>query len=170
MGLQSTGVATTGSLPTEGVPLVEQLRRVGRDDEGGRGGVCGKKEKPREKNAAKRKILSPTAACNVETLPPSLSLPYLSSSGFFFFYLCLSPQPLVLTPHSAHKAKKKYSGGENLSFDHCITRRSPYTSVRTLLLSSLARICAAHFLTGAVGFPDSLGHVTVLARHRLRRL
>lgn len=105
MGLQSTGVATTGSLPTEGVPLVEQLRRVGRDDEGGRGGVCGKKEKPREKNAAKRKILSPTAACNVETLPPSLSLPYLSSSGFFFF-LCLSPQPLVLTPHSAHKAKK----------------------------------------------------------------
>lgn len=106
MGLQSTGVATTGSLPTEGVPLVEQLRRVGRDDEGGRGGVCGKKEKPREKNAAKRKILSPTAACNVETLPPSLSLPYLSSSGFFF-YLCLFPQPLVLTPHSAHKAKKK---------------------------------------------------------------
>lgn len=91
--------------------------------------------------------------------------------AFFFFYLCLSPQPLVLTPHSAHKAKKKkYSGGENLSFDHCITRRSPYTSVRTLLLSSLARICAAHFLTGAVGFPDSLGHVTVLARHRLRRL
>lgn len=57
MGLQSTGVATTDSLPTEGVPLVEQLRRVGRDDEGGQGGVSGKRENE-EKKQQKKKLVT----------------------------------------------------------------------------------------------------------------
>lgn len=89
MGLQSTGVATTDSLPTEGVPLVEQLRRVGRDDEGGQGGVSGKREneekKQQKKKACHRQQL--TASATWKALPPSLSLPDLSSSGFSFFFL-----------------------------------------------------------------------------------
>lgn len=107
MGLQSTGVATTGSLPTEGVPLVEQLRRVGRDDEGGRGGVCGKKEKTKGKKmqqkekSCHRQQRATWKLCHLHCR--SLTCHRLA----FFFYLCLFPQPLVLTPHSAHKAKKK---------------------------------------------------------------
>lgn len=69
MGLQSTGVATTDSLPTEGVPLVEQLRRVGRDDEGGQGGVSGKRKNQEKKG------LSPAAVDNVESFATFIVAP-----------------------------------------------------------------------------------------------
>lgn len=85
MGLQSTGVATTGSLPTEGVPLVEQLRRVGRDDEGGRGGVCGKKEKPRGKKCSKKKNLVTDSSVQRGNFATFIVAPLLVIVWLFFF-------------------------------------------------------------------------------------
>lgn len=164
---------TTDSLPTEGVPQVEQLRRVGRGDEG-QGDVSKRKKEKKKKN------LSPAAIddqCNVETLPPSLSLPDLSS-GFFFF----PPSRLyhlVLTCHSAHKGKCMGKENARTVFLYIaallVTPRIKCVyvcPVRTRSVIPGETFCAARFLAGAGGgtcrwAPRILvtGHADVDASH-----
>uniref|UniRef100_A0A6G5AIN2 Uncharacterized protein n=1 Tax=Rhipicephalus microplus TaxID=6941 RepID=A0A6G5AIN2_RHIMP len=62
------------------------------------------RRKTRGKNAAKRKSCHRQQRATWKLC--HLHCRSLTCHRLAFFYLCLFPQPLVLTPHSAHKAKK----------------------------------------------------------------
>lgn len=116
---------------------MEQLRRVGSDSEG-QGGVSNKR---------KRKNSLPAAVGNKETLPPSLSLPYLSSSGlsFFFFLRNLIVWFLLVTQHIRKVWKKTFL---------FIAALLAIYSVRVCVCPVCTRsviLCAAHFLTEGGG-------------------
>lgn len=83
MGPQSTGVATTDSLPTEGVPQVEQLRRVGSDSEG-QGGVSSKRK--RKKELVTSSSWQPVQQGNIATFIVAPLLVIIWPFFFFFFF------------------------------------------------------------------------------------
>lgn len=111
MGPQSTGVATTDSLPTEGVPQVEQLRRVGSDSEG-QGGVSSKRK--RKKKLVTSSSWQPVQQGNIATfiVAPLLVIIW----PFFFFFFSSQPDRLVLTCHSAHKESMWVEKKKNFLF------------------------------------------------------
>lgn len=111
----------------------------------------------------KKRTSSPGAIddqCNVETLPPSLSLPDLSSGFSFFFFFFFFPRlsHLVLTCHSAHKGKCMGKENARTVFLYIAALLATprikclyVCPVRTRSVIPGETFCAAPFLAGAGG-------------------